>query len=359
MSGVSHPSYGARRSRRGYHYQDLYTLLCCLEMLHGTWDEVLPEGEEDVTCHRVSPPARQQVQVKTVENPTALWTPARLCRPDTQGQPETSILGRLFTNKELPDETTLMLLVNEGVNRDLLPLRIGQSLDRSAIELQLTNMLDGVNPSSNRTVRWCVARLHIEELEATEQGLEDRVFRLLGRTCLAIEYALLPDELDELLLTLVQHVQAAARAVTPTSIERAAFEVLLRHKAEEMMRATNEAQGYLAPTLNQKLRTASLNDEQIRRCQQMRAGFNRRRRSAIGQTAAMLDHLSDEVFMACSTLTAERNAGQIAPGPDLYAQTVRHVRDIYSSGGWTSHVALGEAYGALHEITARCQHRYD
>jgi len=201
--------------------------------------------------------------------------------------------------------------------------------------------------------------LYIEELEATEEGLEDRVFRLLGRTCLSLEYALLPNELEELLLALIQTVQTAARALTPTPIERTAFEILVTEKAEELTRATNETQSDLAPTLDQKLRDASLNDEQIGRCQQMRAAFNRRRRSAIGQMAAMLDHLSDEVFMACSTLTAERHAGQITPGPQLYAQTVRHVRDIHSSGEWTNDVALAEAYGALHEITARCQHRYD
>ena len=44
------PGTGARRSRRGYYYEDLYTLRSCLQMVRGNWDSVLPEGEENVSC---------------------------------------------------------------------------------------------------------------------------------------------------------------------------------------------------------------------------------------------------------------------------------------------------------------------
>jgi hypothetical protein len=360
MSTVSDPASGARRSRRGYYYQDLYTMWCCLRMLHGEWDEVLPEGEEDVTCRRSIPPLHRQVQVKTLENPPSLWSPARLCNPEIRDRLDTSILGRLFTNKDLSDETILVLVLNEGVSRDLLPLKVGQNLDRSGIELDLARRLDGLAPSSGRTVGWCVQRLEIEEFEATAEGVEGRIFRSLSTACQSLGRALLPDEIEQLLSDLMQTVQAAARALEAVAITRTEFELMLTRRAEELMHSTNELQGDLAPTLDQKLRRAQLNDEQVERCQRMRAAFNRRRRSAVGQMGAALDDLATEVFMACSSAAARRHAGQIAPGAELYAETVRAVSDVHRIGGWSGRqLALADAYGALHDITARCQHRYD
>jgi hypothetical protein len=329
-------------------------------MLDGEWDEVLPEGEEDVTCNRFTPPLHRQVQVKTLENPPALWSPARLCNPEIRDRPDTSILGRLFTNKELTDETTLVLVLNEGVNQQLLPLKVGQTLDRSGIEAELTRRLNGLLPSGGRTVVWCVQRLEIEELEATAEGVEGRIFRSLSNTCQRMGQALLPDEIEQLLSDLMQAVQAAARALEPIALARTEFEMMLRRRAGELIRSTNESQGDLAPTLDQKLRRAQLNDEQVERCQRMRATFNRRRRSAIGYMAAALDDLANEVFMACSATAAKRHAGQIVPGAELYAETVSAVSDVHRIGEWsTRQIALADAYGALHDITARCQHRYD
>ncbi len=360
VSTVSDPASGARRSRRGYYYQDLYTMWCCLRMLHGEWDEVLPEGEEDVTCKRSIPPVHRQVQVKTLENPPSLWSPARLCNPEIRDRPDTSILGRLFTNKGLPDQTNLVLLLNEGVNRELLPLKVGQTLNRSGIEAELTRRLDGLVPSSGRTVGWCVQRLEIEEFEATAEGVESRIFRFLSSTCQSLGHPLLPDEIEQLLSDLMQAVQTAARALESVAITRTGFEATLRHRAEELMRSTNESQGDLAPTLDQKLRRAQLNDEQVEKCQRMRATFNRRRRSAVGQMGAALDDLATEVFMACSSTAAKRHAGQITPGAELYAETVSAVSDVHRIGGWSGRqIALADAYGALHDITARCEHRYD
>lgn len=258
VSTVSHPASGARRSRRGYYYQDLYTLQCCVVMLHGEWDEVLPEGEEDVTCNRFTPRIHRQVQVKTVENPTSLWTPARLCNPESRDRPNTSILGRFFTNKDLPDETKFLLLLNEGVNHQLLPLKVGQSLDRTEIEAELVHRLDGLHPSSDRTVGWCVQRLEIEELESTAEGLESRIFRSLSNTCQLLGHGLLADEIEQLMTHLMQAVQAAARAVEPAAIIREDFEVMLRRRAEALISGTNESQGDLAPTLAEKLRQAGL-----------------------------------------------------------------------------------------------------
>jgi hypothetical protein len=173
-------------------------------------------------------------------------------------------------------------------------------------------------------------------------------------------HALLPDEIEQLLSDLMQAVQAAARALEAVAIAQTGFELMLTRRAEELMNSTNELQGDLAPTLDQKLRRAQLNDEQVERCQRMRAAFNRRRRSAVGQMGAALDDLATEVFMACSSTAAKRHAGQIAPGAELYAETVKAVSDVHQIGGWSGRqLALANAYGALHDITARCQHRYD
>ena len=116
------PGTSARRSRRGYYYQDVCALQRCIDMLDGLWKTVTLEGDEDIILVRTRPAGRKYCQVKTVEGPRQLWTAALLCRPEVVAQPATSILGRLFTSRPVPRDAALELILNEEVDAKLRPL---------------------------------------------------------------------------------------------------------------------------------------------------------------------------------------------------------------------------------------------
>jgi hypothetical protein len=64
--------------------------------------------------------------------------------------------------------------------------------------------------------------------------------------------------------------------------------------------------------------------------------------------------------MACVELSLRRHEGSIGPGAEMFAATNSAVRDLHSTGDWEGRgIPLTIAYGVLHDITARCQHRYD
>jgi hypothetical protein len=56
------PADGGRRSRRGFAYQDVVTLLDCLDMLDGQWTSVSWEDLEDILCYRDGAPNYRQVK---------------------------------------------------------------------------------------------------------------------------------------------------------------------------------------------------------------------------------------------------------------------------------------------------------
>jgi hypothetical protein len=354
------PGAGARRSRRGYYYQDLYTLRCCLQMVQGSWDSVVPEGEEDVSCRRESPPLTKHVQVKTVEEATQMWSEARLCQPDQAGRPETSILGRLFSGKELPDETMLVIATNEGMNVALRPLRVGGAdQNRANVVSSLESRLAGLTPDGGRTLRWCLERLEIEECEGTADWLEAQVLRELHRACAGFGLHLLPEELERLLDILLGVIQRAARAEPPQILTRDEFEGLLRREAAGITSQTAAIHGPEGERLSDKLRVAGFAEEEILGVEQMRMRFSRERRTSVADRRVTLDELADEIAMGCLQMKALRETGQLQPGLPAFHATVQEVQRLHGAGSWAQRgVSLALAYGALHDITGRCQNRY-
>jgi hypothetical protein len=156
------PGSAARRTRRAYSSQDLCSVHACLEALQGVWDRVTPESHEDITCERVRPELWRYSQVKTVESPGPAWSIASVTRPEQVGIISTSILGRLFTAKPIPDHAAFELVTNERVAADLWPLcenaNVGEPA-REASRAAIVKRLQGLEPAGGRSTEWCVQRL--------------------------------------------------------------------------------------------------------------------------------------------------------------------------------------------------------
>ncbi len=325
-------------------------------MLEGRWDSVLPEGEEDVVCQAED--ESSLAQVKTVEDPTQLWTASLVCRPETPGRIDTSILGRLFTGKTLSDETRFLLVTNERVGRDLRPLTSLDGGNRTGIEDDVVTRLEGL-ALDGRDVRWCVERLMIEECENTADGLEAQVERRLAFVSAGRGFPLLPNELSELLDKLLLHVQERSRDRQASPIKRDDLETLLDEWADRIQADTSSNMQSPDEALRPKLEAAGLDPEEIRRCEDMRIRFSRRRRAAVGRERTELDALVDEIAMACLGVKARRNAGDIEPGLGSVEAALASVTELHGQRGWDARdISLATAYGALHDVTGRCQNRY-
>jgi hypothetical protein len=352
------PGAGARRSRRGYFYQDAYTARCCLEMVNGRWEVVEPEADEDVLCRSAESDETRFIQVKTVEGPPRLWTVAELCRPQSAGHPETSMLGRLLTGKEIPDNGVLVFATNERVAPELRPLTAADGSSRESVEAELADRLEGVEPS-NRELEWCLRRLLIEECENTADGLEAQLHRDLGLIALSRGFALLPNEVSSLLEHVLAFVQERSREPGPTPISRHSFESLLDTWADQIQSHTDLSVVSPDEGLRPKLLATGMTKDEIRKCEEMRFRFSRRRRSAVGDERVALDDLVDEIAMACLDIRARRNAGDVSPGLASVQATLAAVADLFDVRGWgDSGVSLATALGALHDVTGRCQNRY-
>lgn len=352
------PGAGARRSRRGYYYQDAYAARCCLEMLNGRWELVQPEADEDVLCGSPESDETRFIQVKTVEGPPRLWTAAELCRPQSPGQPETSMLGRLLTGKELPDNGVLVFATNERAAPGLRPLTEMDVASREPVEADLADRLAGLEPS-NRDLMWCLRRLLIEECENTADGLEAQFHRDLGLMASSRGFALLPTEVSDLLERVLALVQGRSRDPDPTPIWRNEFETLLDTWADQIQSQTDLSVTSPDEGLRPKLLAAGMTLEEIHKCEEMRFRFSRRRRSAVGDERAALDDVVDEIAMACLDVRARRKAGDLSPGLASVQASLTDVANLYDLRDWsTSGVSRATAFGALHDVTGRCQNRY-
>lgn len=148
MTGI--PGRSARRSRRGYcvdplNLPDLWALHCCIEMLEGLWTSLTSDGHEDVTCENSGESRICYVQVKTEEHPDGVWTVAKLCQADGGGV-ESSILGKLFVDKPLPDGARFELVGNVALNRELAPLEPQAVVDRRPVEAEFARRFAGFDP---------------------------------------------------------------------------------------------------------------------------------------------------------------------------------------------------------------------
>lgn len=327
-------------------------------MLQGEWDAVTPESAEDVVIESIPRNEKLFIQVKTVEHPTQLWSPASLCQPDTSGRPETSILGRLITMKEFPQDARLILATNERVNVVLRPLTTTSSLDRSWIEADLERRLVGLQPI-DRELPWCIERLQIEECENTADGLEAQVLRLEGAVAHSRGVSLLASELGDLLARVINLIQERSRGHEINTISREEFERLFDIWASEITSGTNLSMASQDQALRPKLESAGLTTEEIRRCEEMRIRFGRRRRSAVGHERSVLDQVADEIAMVCLGIKAARVSGALASGLPSLETALQKVTELHATRDWAAQgVPLATAYGVLHDITGRCQNRY-
>lgn len=309
-------------------------------------------------CESDDPQEKCFVQVKTVENPVQLWSPARLCQPERAGEPHTSILGRLFTGKDLDDPSTFLLVVNKRVNPFLRPLVRGSEEDSTAARGDLASRLTGVEPSG-RSLHWCLERFRIVECDNTADGLESQVHRHLGVLAKARSKALLVHEVEGVLDRLVAFVQEMSRGDVHETIRKEAAEQVLLAAADEISLETELRIASVNETLRAKLEAAGLEEAEIRRCEAMRFQFSRARRSAVGRERAALDEVADEIAMACISIKARRRAGTIDPGIASLEAAIGKVDELHVIRQWQGRgVSLILSYGALHDITGRCQNRY-
>lgn len=309
-------------------------------------------------CGSDDPREHCYVQVKTVENPVQLWSPARLCQPERAREPRTSILGRLFTGKDLDDSCTFLLVVNERVNPALRPLVRGSEEDSTAVRGDLESRLAGVEPSG-RSLPWCLERFRIEECDNTADGLESQVHRHLGVLAKARSKALLVHEVEGVLARLVAFVQEMSRGDVHETITNEAAEQVVLASADEISLETELRMASADETLRAKLEAAGLEEAEIRRCEAMRFQFSRARRSAVGSERAALDEVADEIAMACIAIKAGRRAGAIDPGIASLEAAIRKIDELHGIRQWQGRgVSLVLSYGALHHITGRCQNRY-
>jgi hypothetical protein len=328
-------------------------------MVAGLLATVTCDGDEDVTCadDAGSP---EYCQVKTVEFPSGPWTVANVCEPERAPDRATSILGRLFVGKPLPESATFRLVGNMPLHPHLRPFVPGSALDRSAVSTTIAGRLGSLALSDGRTVGWCLDRLTIEQVGGDADALEAMVLRELGGMTLRLSIGLLQNELESLLEGLVAVVQQGARSSDAAPIARDSFIDEVRDRANRARGATADAAGPEAPTLAAKLAAAGLSPEQIAAMKHTHLEFSRTYRSALPDQVRRLDNMVERIRMACVQLTLRRREGLLAPGAAMFAATDSAVRDLHAADGWDGQgIPLVLAYGAMHDVTARCQHRYD
>ncbi|MDQ3956241.1 MAG: hypothetical protein M3285_11910 [Actinomycetota bacterium] len=211
----------------------------------------------------------------------------------------------------------------------------------------------------NRDLRWCIERFFIEEAENTADGLEALLHVQLGFTAARMQLQMLTKELSDLITHLVKFVQDRSRQAQIQPIERDEVVQVVREAAAAITTATNDALTAPDEALRPKLEAAGLFPEEVRKCEEMRFAFSRRRRAAIGSEREALDAIVDEIAMACLTIKGARARGDVAPGMPSVEATLAAVRELHEEERWGERgVPLRSAFGALHDVTGRCQNRY-
>jgi hypothetical protein len=349
---------GGRRSRRGFAYQDVVTLLDCLDMHEGAFDEVSFEDLDDIVC-AVNGHAIYR-QVKTKEDGTR-HSVATVCRPEIKGQVETSILGRLFSGKLITDGTRFCLVLNETPNTDLGGFMVSRGAVRGAAPEEprrvIAERLKDLALPAGVTVSWCVDRLDVLVEARTIEQVEDAVIRRLKAP---VAHVLcqqpLMEELEEVLSRLVGLVSRDARALRPRRWNAAFFTAQLE---DAVARVTGRrADGHIEPlpSLASKLGAAGVPAEEADAQRDVLLNYRRRYRAAVGGERTQFDDLNDRVFAVCTEISAKRRAGIIDDGPAAYAATVQAVAGLELSSPEV--VSSSDKLAALSDVTARCQNRY-
>ena len=361
---MADPAKGARRSRRGYWYQDLYALGRYLDLIDGTWETVTVESDEDIVCEQTGANAIVRYeQVKTVEGPDQLWSMSMLCSPE-KGHPERSILGRLFVGKPLPDGTQFALVLNENVNPTLKVFVVPrEDRDVEAVRTAAsgaTKALTGVSPQDDRTIEWCIERLEVDVRERTTDALEDSLIRRID-ALVANNHGvhLLGEELDDVLSHLMDGLQADARDQQRRTVDQSEIEGRVADACARVQGTSPAPRSGDASRLRGKLRAAGLDPDQIEHCVDMHLAHRMAVRTADPRRRKEIQALVDEVFVVCVQAALDRREGQVADGAPAYSDTFARVRTHYEQGDCQARgFVLADLQRAVHDITSRCRHRY-
>jgi hypothetical protein len=349
---------GGRRSRRGFRYQDAATLLDCIELTTGLFDEVRFEDDDDIVC--VSGGHSTFRQVKTKED-TTRHSVATVCRPEIKDQPESSILGRLFSGKTLTDKSRFCLVLNETPVADLNAFRIERGQVRGTVADEhcraIREKLIALALPKNMQLSWFVDRFEVIVDARTIDQVEREILTRLGKPVTeTLGQEPLIRELEEVLVRLMTLIARDAEAVVAKAWDAAVFVDALA--AATVAATGRRPDGTTEPlqTLVSKLVPAGLAREEVTAQHDLMLSYRRRYRSAVGSERAGFDSLNDHVFAICTEISALRRAGEIGEGAPAYAETVKaiNVRPLVPSRD----VSAADRLAALTDVTARCENRY-
>ncbi|MGJ5797480.1 dsDNA nuclease domain-containing protein [Streptomyces griseorubiginosus] len=355
------PADGGRRSRRGFAYQDVVTLLDCLDMLDGCWTAVSWEDLEDILCHRGDAPVYRQV--KTIEEAGVRHSVASVCRPESPKKSvDTSYLGKLFLGKPLPDGTRFTFIVNETPQRDLFEFAVERSQSRepvsAAVRDDAISRLKGLSLPDGRDVAWCIDRLDVLVEARTIEHVEGEVLQRLAplvRACLGQEPCI-TEVVDVMTWLIADCISRQARALRPRHFTADEFRAALEECVRKVTGRRQDGSTELLMPLQQKLRPAGVPDTEAEGQHDAMLAFRRRRRSSIGARRQQFDDLADKINSICTVTMAKRRGGLLEAGPAAYLATISAVSEMPEVAG--GHVSLTDALAVLCDITARCQNRY-
>lgn len=354
---------GGRRARRGFTYQDLVTLLDCLEL--GTlYSEVCFEDVEDIVCYGIAGDCVIYRQVKTMEGGGRQST-ASVTRPDKPKKPggpkrvETSILGKLFTAKPdigLAERFTLVL------NEEPLPGLQGFCCDRTTEptptadnKTEIIDKLDMLDLRDWCTIDHCVAALGVIVEGRTIQDVQRKlVDKLHARAVSHLGVEPFHADLKEILERLLAVVARDARAVESKAWTADEFKKLLGRIITQATGRRADGGQVPLPALAHKLSAAGLTEPEIDAQDQSWLRYRQEYRSAVGTKLHELDKLSDEVHAVTVQINARRRAGGIEDGPAAYAETVKAMDVLAGRLGTSPALTLQ----TLSDVTSRCQNRY-
>ncbi|WP_331272685.1 dsDNA nuclease domain-containing protein [Motilibacter deserti] len=352
------PGGGGRRSRRGFAYQDVVTLMDCLELCAGTYHSVGWESDEDIHCSDERGSIYRQV--KTLEGPGSRHSIASVCRPEVGGNPATSILGRLFSGKRLTIGDRFDLVLNETPLRDLYafsPEKLAEApVPQRAIK-DVCERLQGLRLPDGFSVAGCLRGFRVIVSSRSIEDLERQAAqRIAPQVEQVTSTGVLLAEVEEVIAQLLEAVARSARASKVEHHNRESFLALLVKVANRVCGDGRAIAAVPQPTLEEKLRPVKLPDAEIRAAQAQLRSFRSARRDAVGERRREFDEIADEVYAACALVMAARRAGRIQDPQTAYLETLKAV----TAAGSAQFPAAGNRLlqGALHDVTARCVNRY-
>lgn len=352
------PGDGGRRSRRGFAYQDAVTLLDCLDMHEGSFEEVGFEDIDDIICTIGGHTTYRQVKTKEDGTRHSIST---ICMPEKKQQPQTSILGRLFLNKPLTDGARFSLILNETPTADLGAFKIERGDVRGPVREKhcrdIANRLKNLTLPDGITIEWCIGRFEVLIEPRTIEDVEAKILnRLVEPVTKLLGAPPLYSELVDILIGLSVLVARDAWAPTPHRWNTVLFAARLQETVTRFTGIRSDGSVEPLPSLADKLRPAGIPIQEAQAQTETMLRYRRRYRSAIGQEREYFDTLNDHVYAVCTQISADRRAGKFVDPRTAYAATIKEVSMLQPMG--TRSIPLPDKLAALSDVTARCQNRY-